>query len=879
MGTTSPVMVRAGLAQLNPAPSQSEGNTITFYIAPDGSDRWSGQLDSPNPTKTDGPFATLKKARDVIRRLKQQQGGKLTSPVAVFLRSGTYYLTEPVVFEAEDSGTAECPVTFAAFAGEKVTLSGGRLITGWRQIDKNLWATQLPDVKAGNWYFRLLRTGNEWAIRARYPKFDPQQPHTGGWLHAQWWGKPWEKGTFNRSVSLKSAGDKLEWRIVVPAAGEYKVWVSYIHNIEAHSSELAAMRVGNGEPTLLKSLPTTGDKYRWVQAATIRLAAGEQTLVWENFYNGKFDLDAFCLTDDSDWHPETAIRMVKPWGIYELEPPQPGAQLLIVQAEACASAHGSQITLPDGDLPGLFDRILVAPAVFPQWKNWDGAEVHIFPAWGWLNTILKVKSVDPDKQTLFVNSEQDIRSGNRFFITNVREALDSPNEWYLDGKTGELIYWAVQPNFPNQEVVAPALKQLIVLQGNSQTGRFVKHIHFRGLTFTDTDYTVFESSSDSKNLPDDSAQSSHPNIFSNGYYTPADAAFLLVAAQQCLIENCTFVNLGGYAVRLEQHSSQNEIIGNNMLQLGQGGVVLLGSAETQPVNNLIAANNIEDCGLIYKHVAGVYLTTGSSNRIAHNRMRRLPRYGVSLKTYNKNDYSHDNIIEFNDITDTNQETNDTGTIELLGRDRQNSGNIIRYNFLRNSIGMGTDSYGKMLSPFMASGIFLDDHSSGVTIYGNVIAGSSTGAIMCSNGKDNKIENNIFFVDKAKYSINLLQLDELMQGNIFKRNIIVLDNANGAFWKSHSRNWNRQTLAEVDFNLYWHRGGLDLVKMVSSLTPEGSFTQWQEAGFDRHSLIADPKFANPEKGDFRMAPDSPAFQLGFKPIPLARIGLEGFRKEA
>jgi hypothetical protein len=47
--------------------------------------------------------------------------------------------------------------------------------------------------------------------------------------------------------------------------------------------------------------------------------------------------------------------------------------------------------------------------------------------------------------------------------------------------------------------------------------------------------------------------------------------------------------------------------------------------------------------------------------------------------------------------------------------------------------------------------------------------------------------------------------------------------------------------------------------------------WQALGGDRHSVIADPKFLAPEKDDYRLAPDSPAWALGFQPIPVEKIG--------
>ena len=44
------------------------------------------------------------------------------------------------------------------------------------------------------------------------------------------------------------------------------------------------------------------------------------------------------------------------------------------------------------------------------------------------------------------------------------------------------------------------------------------------------------------------------------------------------------------------------------------------------------------------------------------------------------------------------------------------------------------------------------------------------------------------------------------------------------------------------------------------------------GFDRHSLLADPLFIALEKDDYRLNPNSPAFKLGFQPIPVEKIGL-------
>ena len=47
--------------------------------------------------------------------------------------------------------------------------------------------------------------------------------------------------------------------------------------------------------------------------------------------------------------------------------------------------------------------------------------------------------------------------------------------------------------------------------------------------------------------------------------------------------------------------------------------------------------------------------------------------------------------------------------------------------------------------------------------------------------------------------------------------------------------------------------------------------WQAQGLDRHSLVGDPRFVDPDKGDYRLRGDSPALKLGFQPIPVEKIG--------
>jgi len=69
----------------------------------------------------------------------------------------------------------------------------------------------------------------------------------------------------------------------------------------------------------------------------------------------------------------------------------------------------------------------------------------------------------------------------------------------------------------------------------------------------------------------------------------------------------------------------------------------------------------------------------------------------------------------------------------------------------------------------------------------------------------------------------------------------------------------------DENIYWNASG------KSVLFGKKDLGEWQAEGQDKKSLVADPLFVNPEKGDFKLRPKSPAEQIGFEPWDLSAVG--------
>lgn len=151
--------------------AHAQNTTSTFYVSTSGNDAWQGTLPEPNAEKTDGPWASLASARDHLRQKKA--AGALTGPVQVQIRGGDYYVTEPVIFGPEDSGTAEAPISYEAYGGEQPVVHGGRRITGWRQ-EGTLWVADIPEARNGAWDFSALWVNGTRCTPARTP--NPAHP-------------------------------------------------------------------------------------------------------------------------------------------------------------------------------------------------------------------------------------------------------------------------------------------------------------------------------------------------------------------------------------------------------------------------------------------------------------------------------------------------------------------------------------------------------------------------------------------------------------------------------------------------------------------------------------------------------------------------------
>lgn len=115
-----------------------------IYVSPAGNDAWSGRLPEANADGRDGPFRTLERARDEVRKLKGQ------IPLTIELRSGTYELEEPFTLTAEDSGVSGVPITYRGQSGKAVRLLGGTRVTGFQPVTDSAVLELLPPEARGH---------------------------------------------------------------------------------------------------------------------------------------------------------------------------------------------------------------------------------------------------------------------------------------------------------------------------------------------------------------------------------------------------------------------------------------------------------------------------------------------------------------------------------------------------------------------------------------------------------------------------------------------------------------------------------------------------------------------------------------------------------
>ena len=129
-----------------------------IWISPKGSDFNDGTRQSPKATLT----SALRQAREWHRT----EDNRIQGGITIYMEGGTYAFHEPVFIRPEDSGTKESPTIIRSVGDEKVILSGGICINGWKKQGK-VWVADVPVFNGRPLDFRQLWVNGKKAVRAR----------------------------------------------------------------------------------------------------------------------------------------------------------------------------------------------------------------------------------------------------------------------------------------------------------------------------------------------------------------------------------------------------------------------------------------------------------------------------------------------------------------------------------------------------------------------------------------------------------------------------------------------------------------------------------------------------------------------------------------
>jgi hypothetical protein len=261
------------------------------------------------------------------------------------------------------------------------------------------------------------------------------------------------------------------------------------------------------------------------------------------------------------------------------------------------------------------------------------------------------------------------------------------------------------------------------------------------------------------------------------------------------------------------------------------------------LDNLIAHG-----GRVHPAAVGVWIGHSHHNRLAGNEIADLYYTGVSVGWswgYGRS-LAHDNLVERNHIHDIGQGVlSDMGGIYTLGL---SPGSALRLNRIHD---VESFDYGGW-------GIYPDEGTTGMLIEENVVFRCKSAPFHQHYGRENEVQNNVFAFGRTA---------QLMRTREEEHNSFTMLH-NIVYWKEGAllgSNWTNGKF-RLDYNLYWNAG-----KQLFNFAGK-SLDEWRKSGQDQNSIIADPLFVDPDKGDFRLRPGSPAERIGFHPIDFTVSGI-------
>ena len=589
--------------------------------------------------------------------------------------------------------------------------------------------------------------------------------------------------------------------------------------------------VSGGRPITGLRAGTGADAGLWVAdipAAVITVPAADRWRFEQLFVNG-------CRAVRAR-EPDTGVFAIEacteePIATSDAQPPQPEAQ---PEAEPGPEQR-----------PSIAQQtVALAAADYAMLSGLDAgalAAVEMTVHHKWDITRRFIERLDPEKRRVIV-SGLGMKPWNRWdakstaVFTNARAFLDEPGEWFLD-PAGRLFY-KPRPgeSLATADVVAPVATQLLAIQGDPSKQRWCERVTFFGIAFHHTQWLTPPAGFE----PVQAAQ-------------PVTAAVMVDGGRQILFRDCTIAHVGGYGLWLRAGCSDCRVERCIVEDMGAGGARIGSAGIAKAEVDHTSGNRIENCtirhgGRIFPTAVGIWIGQSSDNVVTHNDIFDLLYTGISAGwTWGYGpSRAQRNRIEANRIHRIGQGLLcDMGGIYTLGNAE---GTVVRGNVIHDVAGR---TYGGW-------GLYADEGTTGVVYEHNLVSDTTSGGFHQHYGRDNVVRHNVF-VNARDWQVQATRPED-HRSFTFERNIIA--------WRSGQAlkgPWDKLH-AVTNANCWWNSAGGPATFLGKTLA------EWQAAGHEQGSLVVDPGFVDPDRDDYRLKPDSPAFPLGFVPHDWATAGV-------
>ena len=603
-------------------------NAIEIFVSTSG--------DDSNPGTMSSPVQSISQALRLYRLRSQPGSGGM-----VYLRAGTFYLSETVKLGPEDSG-----LTITAYQDEKVTISGGRSYTFaglWTEVINEMGpivagisAINDSDVRPGASdgkvkYYGSVSNASDCQKACildgscfAFTFFDPSVSDFG-------------KGCYFRidglwsPVSLTGASSGKKLYIVAADLSSQKPVPFTSLFLNGRRAVRARYPDGNPETMGLHTRPTG-----YVSKA--------ETWLPPNSKPPAVEINIGIPNRNGTHFPNFSLGIGGPVEVF-----QPPESYWGVKAPVGGGGFTYMITtgLQYSASEGFASR---------TWKRPETGVVHAFHCRHWGNWQFRLSGRDDKKRqlTFAYGGWQEARGcsvGTEWYVENIMEELDAPGEWYFDDLDSTLYY------FPNGSApptgVIPILDRLLSIEGSMDAP--VYNVTIANVTFAHTRPTYFE-----------------PHLVPSGgdYTLHKSGAVFAEGVDGFTMQNCLFDSPGGNGLYLSEYMRNVLVEENEFVYCGENAIAAIGKANlidgtdgNQPRGMKIVGNLMREFGVWGKQTAGFFQSVACQTELVSNVMFNGPRAGININDgFGGGNYLSENLV-FNMV----RETSDHGTLNSWDR--------------------------------------------------------------------------------------------------------------------------------------------------------------------------------------------------------------------